>query len=275
MQGRLSALVDGKIQSFPWDDWEGEFAAAAAIGLPLMEWTLDQARLYENPLMTATGRETICALSGRHGVSIPSLTGDCFMHAPFWKAEGVARSQLQRDFLAILGACAQAGIGVIVLPVVDDGRLADRAQEDVLVAFLLEQQAMLTGSGLRIAFESDYGPTELARFIGRLPRESFGVNYDIGNSAALGFDPAEEFAAYGTRVINVHVKDRVLGGTTVPLGRGDADFDLVFSSLAGTGYRGDFILQAARAADGNHAEALRAYRDMTLEWMSRHGLAMP
>ena len=55
MQGRLCERVHGKIQAFPWRDWENEFPAAAAIDLHLMEWTLDQERLYENPLMTADG----------------------------------------------------------------------------------------------------------------------------------------------------------------------------------------------------------------------------
>ena len=40
MQGRLCERVDGKIQAFPWRDWENEFPAAAAIDLHLMEWTL-------------------------------------------------------------------------------------------------------------------------------------------------------------------------------------------------------------------------------------------
>ena len=273
MQGRLCDPVDGKIQAFPWRDWKEEFSAAAAIGVPLMEWALDQARLHENPLLTATGREEIRVLSLQHGVSIQSLTGDCFMQAPFWKAEGESRGDLQSDFVAVCRACAAAGIRIIVVPLVDDGRLENRDQENVLVDFLLEQQSTLARHGLQVAFESDFAPHDLARFIGRLPPERFGVNYDIGNSAALGFDPVEEFAAYGARVINVHVKDRMLGGTTVPLGEGNADFNRVFSSLARAGYRGNFILQTARAAGGKHAEVLRTYRDMTKEWMLRHRLA--
>ena len=45
---------------------------------------------------------------------------------------------------------------------------------------------------------------------------------DIGNSASLGLNPLDEFEAFGDRILNVHVKDRVLGGTTVPLGLGNA-----------------------------------------------------
>ncbi|MBK9446928.1 MAG: TIM barrel protein [Betaproteobacteria bacterium] len=275
MQGRLCDQVEGKIQAFPWRDWEVEFPAAAAAGLHLMEWTLDQEHLCENPLMTAEGQARIRALCRQHGVSIPSLTGDCFMQAPFWKAAGAAKQPLQADFIAICRACSAIGIRMIVVPLVDNGRLETSDQEKALVGFLLEQQAFLASLDLQVIFESDYAPGELRRFISTLPPGSFGINYDIGNSAALGFDPAEEFAEYGSRVVNVHVKDRVLGGTTVPLITGNANFPLVFAELAKLGYGGNFILQTARAADGDHAGVLGAYRDMTMGWIRQSGLAIP
>ena len=270
MQGRLSPLIKGRIQAFPWDNWKDEFPAAQRINIHLMEWTLDQERLYENPLLTEAGQAAIRALCKVHELSIPSLTGDCFMQAPLWKAQGAQRIALERDFLEIARGCAAVGITMLVVPLVDNGRLEGADQEDALVRFLESQADFLAANRLKVVFESDYVPQELARFIARLNPVLFGINYDIGNSAALGFNPQEEFAAYGQRVINVHVKDRVLGGTTVPLGTGSANFDAVFAALAQINYRGNFILQTARAADGNHADALCAYRDMTIDWLKRH-----
>jgi hexulose-6-phosphate isomerase len=98
----------------------------------------------------------------------------------------------------------------------------------------------------------------------------FGVNYDIGNSAALGFDPQEELLCYGERILNVHVKDRLLGGATVPLGTGNADFEKVFASLGALGYRGNYIMQTARANEGLHAAALAKYRNMIARWIDRY-----
>lgn len=273
MQGRLCERVDNKIQAFPWRDWENEFPAAAAIDLHIMEWTLDQDRLYENPLMTPDGQAHIRALCREYDISILSLTGDCFMQAPYWKVDGQVRTYLQADFLAIARACAEVGIRIMVVPLVDNGRLDTAEQENVLVEFLLEQQPLLADKNLQVIFESDYPPAELSRFIARLPPERFGINYDIGNSAALGFNPVDEFAAYGERVVNVHVKDRTLGGTTVPLRTGNADFDAVFAALAQHRYQGNFILQTARAVYENHAEVLRDYRDMTSQWMKQYSLA--
>jgi hexulose-6-phosphate isomerase len=268
MQGRLSPLVDGKIQAFPWDCWRAEFPAAQALGLTLMEWTLDQDRLYDNPLLTAAGQQEIRGLSQRHGLAVASLTGDCFMQFPLWKAAGAERAALERDFIAIARACHAVGIRQIVVPLVDNGSMATPAQEDSLVDFLLAQAGLFAELDQQVVFECDYRPAELGRFIGRLPADRFAINYDIGNSAALGYDPAEEFAAYGDRIANVHVKDRVLGGTTVPLGTGNADFPKVFGLLLRWNYRGNYIMQTARAQDGDHAAALARYKAMIDGWIA-------
>lgn len=266
MQGRLSPPVDGKIQAFPWVHWRTEFATAQENSFGLMEWTLDHERLYENPLMTTAGREEIRALMQRHRVQVLSLTGDCFMQAPFYKVDGAARKALLTDFCHVAAACAEIGIRYVVVPLVDNGRLENRGQEDALIAGLRGIEPHLR-DGMKVIFESDFPPARLRSFIARLPEQRYGINYDIGNSAALGFDPSEEITAYGSRIDNVHVKDRVLGGTTVPLGSGNADFPAVFRALKQAGYRGHFILQTARAADGDHAGALRRYRDTVVNWL--------
>jgi L-ribulose-5-phosphate 3-epimerase len=270
MQGRLSDLVEGRIQAFPWSSWREEFAIAQQHGFNLMEWTLDQERLYESPLLTMMGQAEIKELCQRHGLRIVSLTGDCFMQAPFWKAQGEERASLQQDFHAVAEACAAVGISIIVVPLVDNGCLENAEQEDILVTFLESEASFLASHNLRVVFESDFGPAELARFISRFDSTIFGINYDIGNSAALGFDVAEEFSAYGNRIMNVHVKDRLLGGTTVPLETGHADFKKVFTFLTAVGYTGNYILQTARASDGDHTGVLCRYHTMVTDWLKRN-----
>jgi hexulose-6-phosphate isomerase len=271
MQGRLCDRIDGKIQAFPWRDWEAEFPSAQAHGLGLLEWTLDQERLHENPLMTAAGQARIRELSARHGVRVLSLTGDCFMQAPFYKVEGAAREALLADLWAILDASEQVGIRYVLIPLVDNGSLQTTEHERTLLEGVLPLRQRLVSAGMKIVFESDFGPARLAEFIDRLPRDAFGINYDIGNSAALGFSPAEEVGSYGHRIDNVHVKDRKLHGTTVPLGTGNADFPTVFGALRKASYAGHFILQTARADDNDHAGALARYRDMTRAWWKQSG----
>ena len=267
MQGRLSALVDGKIQAFPWDEWREELSRAKALGIGRMEWTIDQDRLRENPLTTEGGRGAIARLARGNAIEIASLTGDCFMQAPFWKTSGPAREALVADLDLVIASCAALRIEFIVIPLVDNGKIETPEQTEVLLSTLLDRTASLTKQGVKIVFESDLPPAELATFIGKFPRDVFGINYDIGNSAALGFDCGEEIAAHGPRILNVHVKDRLRGGTTVPLGTGAADLAKAIRLIEQSGYSGQYILQTARAADGDHAGALARYRDMTVEWI--------
>ena len=263
MQGRLSPQVDGKIQAFPWTHWREEFPLAGAAGFALMEWTLDTERLYENPLMTREGRAEIARLQSKHGVAIESLTGDFFMQAPFHKSSGAARERGLRDLRAVCEACAALGIRMLVVPLVDAGRVETPQEE----ADVLGTLSRLDRSGVSIVFESDYAPRALARFIAQLGPD-FGINYDIGNSASLGYDPVEEIGAFGERIRNVHVKDRLRGGTTVPLGTGNANFPAAFAALSRARYAGNYILQTARAADGEHRAALERYRGMTERWIA-------
>ena len=267
IQGRLSPPVNDRIQAFPWQHWREEFATAEQAGFRLMEWTLDAERLYENPVMTSAGRADIAVLKARHGVAVESLTGDFFMQAPFHKAAGAERERRLRDLHAVCEACSQTKIRTLVIPLVDAGRIDGVEQQREVVKVFRALEPDLHKFGVSVVFESDYAPRALARFIAQLG-PPYGINYDIGNSAALGHDPVEEINAYGARILNVHVKDRVRGGTTVPLGSGNADFPAAFAALARARYAGNYILQTARAADGDHRGALVRYRDMTQRWIA-------
>jgi L-ribulose-5-phosphate 3-epimerase len=260
-------MVNGRIQAFPAVHWREEFATAAGLSLYGIEWTIDQESIDANPLMTAAGQAEIQALMGAHQVRVPSLTGDCFMQEPFWKAAGDARDALLILMRRLLEASAAVGIEHVVIPLVDNGRLEDATQEAAFVETMTQLAATLRALRVTVVVESDFAPQRLAKFIARLPADCCGINYDIGNSASLGFDPAEEIAAYAERIMNVHVKDRLRGGTTVPLGTGAADLAGTIRLLERVGYRGRYVLQTARAADGDHAGAIRRYRDMLAGWM--------
>lgn len=267
MQGRLSPLVGGRIQAFPVQHWREEFALAQRHGFSLMEWTLDHEGLRENPLMTSGGRAEIGRLSARHGVAVSSITADCFMQAPFFKSTGSVAQALKGELERVIEAAAELGVRAVVLPLVDNGHIESLQEAEHLRDGLKIVVPVLRDSGISIMFESDFAPEKLRRFIGDYPARHFGINYDIGNSAGLGFDPNKEISTYGDRIGNVHVKDRVRAGGTVPLGTGAAELPLVFELLKRCGYQGNYILQTARAEDGRHEVALCRYRDMVEAWL--------
>ena len=203
-----------------------------------------------------------------------SLTGDCFMQAPFFKVTGSARENLLRDLRAVLDASSDAGLRFVLIPLRTTVRSLRRRKRHRYWTVCCPCGLNSSRSGSRLCLNPTFHLERLASFISQFPADAFGINYDIGNSAALGYRPAEEIAAYGPRIDNVHVKDRVRGGTTVPLGTGSADFPEVFNALHETDYRGDFIPQTARAADNRHAQAIARYRDMTPGCVERMNLEL-
>lgn len=260
MQGRLSEPVNGEIQAFPWLSWKEEFKWAHEIDFCNMEWTIDFEKIDENPLMQLKGRKEINNLKKKYKLMIPSVTCDCFMQKPFWKITNInLRKKIITFFDQLIEGCREINCGMIVIPLVDNGNLENKIQEDNLINFLQERKSFFLKNNIKIAFEIDYDPQRIGFFIGRLDDDIFGINYDIGNSASLGFNPKEEFSIYGEKIINVHIKDRLLGGTTVPLGEGNADLKLVLSLLEEFNYKGNFIFQTARAEKGNHIKLMQKY----------------
>jgi hexulose-6-phosphate isomerase len=113
---------------------------------------------------------------------------------------------------------------------------------------------------MKLHLEMAHGPAEYAALLNRLPHPMLMVNYDSGNSASLGHNMRDEFAAYGPRIGSVHIKDRVRGGSTVPLGTGDADIPGMLEALVELRYAGDFVMEVARGEPGRETELARMNR---------------
>ena len=52
----------------------------------------------------------------------------------------------------------------------------------------------------------------------------------------------------------MHIKDRMVGGGTVPLGSGNADLPALFRELKAVQYSGHYVLQVARGEAGKETE---------------------
>jgi hexulose-6-phosphate isomerase len=228
-----------------------------------MEWTIDSERFEENPLITEYGKNEITNLISKFNIQIPSVTCDYFMENPPWKNNLI---EVKENIISILKGMSNINSQILVIPLVDNSSLFDSNCIKIVKSFFTELIPEISKNSLRIAFESDFTPKKLSEFISEFDTNYFGVNYDIGNSASLGFNPTEEFKAYGARIINVHVKDRKLNGSTVPLSEGDADFSRIFRLLHAENYQGNLILQTARSKEGRDAEVLVKYKRLVEDW---------
>ena len=267
MQGRLSPPVGGKIQSFPTATWQSEFARAAAAGLQAIEWIFDAT---DNPLLTIDGRDRIRALASETGVTVQSICADYFMDAQLHRGDEREVSERLAVLRAVIDRAKEIGARHIVLPFVDQSAIVTHDDRHRVVEALAAVSAYAEGRGLELHLETSLSPRDFADLLDIVP-ESTRANYDSGNSASLGFDVTEEFDAYGARIGSVHIKDRLRGGSTVPLGTGDVDFPAFFRALERTGYRGLYTLQVARGEDGGETELARRNRDFVLMGLKGRG----
>lgn len=236
----------------------------------MLEWTIDWQGIDDNPILNESEIPKILKLQIENELVIPSATLDCFMQFPCWQDDFSESSFLRYKILLENGRTL--GLKYLVLPLVDASSINNDYKLESLFDFCKRITPHLISAEVQIVFESDYSSLDLLDFISKFDSSYFGVNYDIGNSASLGYSPKNEIESYGDWIKNVHVKDRVLGGSTVPLGEGSADFETVFGTLASINYAGNFILQTARSSTGDHVGVIEKYRDMTLKWMDRYGL---
>jgi hexulose-6-phosphate isomerase len=274
MQGRLLSPGGRSIQSFPRDRWRDEFALAAEAGLDAIEWIYDLQDADANPLATDSGVAEMRALSRQHGIAVVSLCADYFLERPFVRVALDGLGDLTGYLIWLIGRCRQAGITRVVLPFVDAARIDTPQDERRAVEVLRQVLPTCAATGVELHLETSLAPGAFSSLLAQVPDPLLRVNYDSGNSASLGYDVACELAAYGTSIGRVHIKDRIRGGGTVPLGTGDADLPALFSGLAGLRYQGDYVLQVARGADGSEVEWARQNRAFLAGQLDRvHSMA--
>jgi L-ribulose-5-phosphate 3-epimerase len=257
MQGRLSAPLHGRIQSFPEGTWQAEFARATEAELQAIEWIYDIEDAETNPIGSTEGLEEMRQLSKKHGIVVQSLCADYFMPFPFVRAAEADWEERLRKMEWLLDRCRQAGVRDVVLPFVDNSRIETEKDRRDVIRLFERLRGTLDRLDLQIHLETSLGPEAFRSLIEEIGQARVRINYDSGNSASLGFLAEEEWDTYGKYIGSVHIKDRLKGGGTVPLGSGNADFSALARSLKRFNYDGRFILQVARGKAGEEVSWAR------------------
>ena len=245
MQGRLSPRIDGKIQAYPARTWQKEFEIAQQIGYAAIEWIVENP-VESNALMTTSGKTEIKKVIYSTGVRIDYVCADIFMQQPLVRMTEEIKSKNKEYLLEILKNAKEVGALGVEIPFVDNSSIKNDNEKEEFIDAMQDAFELAKDLDIKISLETDLSPIAFKELLEQIGLDFVQANYDIGNSASLGFDPKEELDAYGQRILNVHVKDRKLGGTTVPLGTGNADINLVIQKLQEFGYSGGLTMQAAR-----------------------------
>jgi len=245
MQGRLSPRIDGKIQAYPARTWQKEFEIAQEIGYAAIEWIVEKP-VEKNALMTDSGKVEIKKVIASTGVRIDYVCADIFMQQPLVRMTEETKSQNRGYLNAILKNAKEVGAIGVEIPFVDNSSIKNEKEKQEFIYAMQDAFKLAKDLDLNISLETDLPPIDFQELLENIGLDHVQANYDIGNSASLGFDPREELEAFGLKILNVHVKDRKLGSTTVPLGTGNANINYVIQKLQEIGYSGGITMQAAR-----------------------------
>ncbi len=270
MQGRLSPIYDNQIQSFPYQNWENEFDQAKKLSFNHIEWTVDQFLIDMNPLNSNAGIKKIKKIKKKTKIKIVNLTADFFMQTPFFKSNKLLSNTLEKQLIKLIINASKIGVKNFVIPLVDNGKIENNNQKKNIIAYFKNIIPVLSKYKIKIAFEIDLKPKKNMEFLDKINSDLFGINFDMGNSAALGLDPNEEINLYKSRIFNVHIKDRKLNSLTCPLGKGNVNFKSVFENLKLNGYSQYYTLQVARSDNNNHIEILNKSKKFVLKYFNEN-----
>lgn len=266
MQGRLSNPIHNTIQAFPENTWANEFEIAKEIGLDCIEWIFDT---YEkNPIMD--NADQIISLCSKFNIEINSVCADYFMINKLFDESEYNIEKNLATLLELAKNCKKIGIKIIEIPLVDSSSLKSETNKKQLVDNLEKIIPQIKNLGITITLETDLQPDEFLNLLNMFSDKSIGANYDTGNSASLGYDVNKELDVLGKKIMNIHLKDRMLKGITVPFGLGNTNFDDFFIMLKKINYSGDLIIQGAREQEISPKENCVKYMKFTKQYLDKY-----
>jgi len=250
MQGRLLPKYKGRYQAHPVGYWQSEFSLAKEVGLDCIEFILDFNDAKANPLITNDGVDEIIKVVNNTGVKVKTICADYFMDAPLHSEDVYISNQSQNILTKLLNNAAHIGVSDVVIPCVDQSSLNSKDALDHFTEKLTPIVNIAEHLNINLSLETDLPPKPFVDLLQSFNSDRVTVNYDIGNSAALGYNVEEELEAYGDLITDIHIKDRKLNGGSVILGNGNVDFKLFFDLIGKYNYSGPYIMQAYRDEEG-------------------------
>jgi sugar phosphate isomerase/epimerase len=243
MQGRLSPRPADRLQAFPQRTWAHEFRVAQALGFDFIEWIYEADRHTENPLASAQGRAEIRAISRETGLRVLSVCGDYFMVHRLATPDGAGVDAAVASLLDVVRWTQDIGAQRILLPLLETSACDTPELKAQVVKSLRRTLPELDRTGIVLGLEMEIPGPEYRELIDRVGHPRVRAYYDTGNSTAQGQDIGVDIQPLLPCLEAVHIKDRVVHGSSRELGTGAANFAAFFAALAQSGFRGDFLLQ--------------------------------
>ncbi|MEO8904339.1 MAG: TIM barrel protein [Polyangiaceae bacterium] len=243
MQGRLSPRPVRRLQAFPHETWPEEFAQAKRLGFSYLEWIYEAERAHENPITSVSGRAAIRACMVASGLPVGSVCADYFMIHRLAGGGAAARLENVEALSELVHWTRELGASRILLPLLETSAVDTPELVREVTESIQRVTPALEACDVVLGLEMEIPGQAYAAVIRGIGHAQVRAYYDTGNSTAQGFDIAQDILPLLPLLEAVHLKDRVVGGTSQPFGHGAANFSEFFGVLASAGYEGDFLTQ--------------------------------
>jgi L-ribulose-5-phosphate 3-epimerase len=242
MSGRLSSPIDNNIQQFPLNSWKNEFVKANELGFDSIEWIYDINE--NNPILN--NLDELKILSVKNNVKIDSVCADYFMEKKLFNVSEHDLNLNLQKLNQLIENCNKLNIEILEIPLVDSSSIQNEEFRNEFITNLTSSLSIAEDNKVFLTLETDLSPELFKKLVLDIDHSNIKINYDIGNSASLGYDTFLELSTLAKWIKNIHIKDRLFNSHTVPLGTGSVNFELFFSTLSKIHYSESLIIQGAR-----------------------------
>jgi sugar phosphate isomerase/epimerase len=236
-------LTDGPAQ------WEALYPLTHDLGFAGLELGVYQD-YDQTDLWSAAGRQRLRQIAAQSGVVTPSICLHSYWQFSFADEDPAIRQragQMAREAAAI---AAEMGAQNILIPLTNPQKVAAEIAQQRWIEGLSSCVEAAVGHQVYFCLENVNvpfadAPTDIATIVDAVDSPALGVYYDPGNAVGSGLDPLEGLQVLGSRIKQVHIKERE--GDYV--GDGIVPWPAILTALQASGYDGWLVFETARTAD--------------------------
>jgi len=270
VQGRALPQSDESLQSFPFN-WSDEFPLIQQLGFDGIEWIYDKKSEFTNPILDSEESQKIKSISKKFNISLENIVFDWFITHSLFRKDEISLKNKIKKLVDLIEKSQNIGFKQIIFPLLEENAINNSNDMDIFLKIFSDDiLSVLNLNKIEIHFETSLPPISELEFISKLDHNQTKICFDMGNSASMGYDPADVLNSIAPYLGTVHIKDRLLDGDSVPLGEGAVDFSKVFSILNEINFSGYFSFQAYRDKNSNNTELLSLYQKFIYKIMKQN-----
>lgn len=257
VQGRALPQNDDSIQFFP-DDWQKEFPIIRELGFRGIEWIYDKKSEKDNPILSSCGRKEILQISSQFEVKLENIVFDWFIFHPLLIEDGISVDKKIEKLNFLIELSEEIGFKHIIFPLLEKNEIILPELRKKFVDIFFDKIARQLDSGnIEIHFETSLPPIEEKNLIDEINHDKIKLCFDMGNSASMSYSPSEVLNTIKKYLGSVHIKDRIVNGPSVPLGKGVVNFKQVFTLLKQLNFIGPYSFQVYRDKNSDNISLLK------------------